>query len=228
MKRKSAPASDRTRTGESAGDGGPLPPPRSDGAVGEPTPRAALGTALSALLELRGAGVVQLDARGRIVAANDTARALLRSGDGLSDASGALHAWSPADEADLQRVVAGAIGHFASAGVGGTTALLRPSLRPRLVVHVTPVGSALADLRPTREAALVLIVDPARRARVDPALVARALDLTPAESHVAVMLADGHSVRDIAAATGRRPSTIRWHLLHVFNKTRVSGQAELV
>lgn len=189
----------------------------------------ALGASLTGLLEVRGAGVVQLDARGRIVAANDAARALLRDGDGLCDQGGMLRAWAPADDAALQRAVAGALGRVAGAPVaGGTTALLRPSLRPRLVVHVTPVGSAQADFRPWRIAALVLVVDPARRARVEPALVAQALDLTPAESQVAVMLAEGRSVGEIAAATGRKASTIRWHLLSIFNKTSLPGQVELV
>ena len=106
--------------------------------------------------------------------------------------------------------------------------LLRPSLKARLVVHVSPVNAGQLDFRPWRIAALVLIVDPALRVRADPGLVAQALNLTPAESHVAVMLADGKSVSDIAAATGRKESTIRWHMLHIFDKNAISRQVELV
>ena len=64
--------------------------------------------------------------------------------------------------------------------------------------------------------------------RVDPRLVAEILGLAPAESQVAVLLAVGRTVRDIALATGRSVSTVRWHMKHVFDKARVSRQAELV
>ena len=57
-------------------------------------------------------------------------------------------------------------------------------------------------------AALLLIVDPAA-VRVEPEAVAAAHDLTRAESRVAAALAEGMSVRDIAAASGRAESTVR-------------------
>ena len=188
----------------------------------------ALGTSLGALLDIRTAGVVQLDGRGRIVAMNDFARGLLRGRDGLTDREGALRAWSPDEDAVLQKLVGRGLGSLYGQGESGSTVLSRPSLRPRLVVHVTPVGSGEPDFRAWRVAALVLVVDPARRARVDPELVAQALGLTPAESHVAVMLAEGRSVRDIAVATGRKDSTVRWHMLHIFSKNGISRQVELV
>ena len=58
--------------------------------------------------------------------------------------------------------------------------------------------------------------------------MARALNLTPAESQLAVMLAEGTSVGEVAAATGRKASTVRWHPLHIFNKNAISHQVELV
>ena len=187
-----------------------------------------LGTTVAGLLDVGKIGVIQLDGRGQIVAVNDLARAVLRRGDGLRDERGALHAWSPADDEGFQTVLARALGHFETQGAGGAMALVRPSLRPRLVVHVSPVGRAKLEFRPWGVAALVLIVDPARRIRVDPALVAAALDLTPAETHVAIMLADGKTVREVAAATGRKESTVRWHMLHIFSKNRIKRQVDLV
>ena len=44
-----------------------------------------MGASLAKLLDTTGLGIVQLDGRGRIVAANDRARDLLRTGDGLYD-----------------------------------------------------------------------------------------------------------------------------------------------
>ena len=154
------------------------------------------------------------------MAVNDFARAVLRRGDGLRDERGALHAWPPADDEGFQNVLARALGHFETQGAGGAMALVRPSLRPRLVVHVSPVGRAKLEFRPWGVAALVPIVDPA--------LVEAALDLTPAETHVAIMLADGKTVREVAVATRRKESTERWHMLHIFSKNRIKRQVDLV
>ena len=76
--------------------------------------------------------------------------------------------------------------------------------------------------------ALVLVVDPAARPRVDPAVAAEALGLTGMESRVAVLLAEGMTVRDVAAAMGRAESTIRSHVKHMFAKHGLSRQADLV
>ena len=59
-------------------------------------------------------------------------------------------------------------------------------------------------------------MDPASRIRIDPDMAADALGLTKMESRVAVLLAEGMSVREIAAATGRKESTIRTHVKHIF------------
>ena len=58
--------------------------------------------------------------------------------------------------------------------------------------------------------------------------MAESLDFTAAECHVAVSLAEGKTVRDIAAETGRKESTIYWHLRNIFDKHGISRQAELV
>ena len=42
------------------------------------------------------------------------------------------------------------------------------------------------------------------------------------------MLAEGHTLRGIAAATGRSTGTVRWHLRHIYEKNRISRQTELV
>ena len=77
-------------------------------------------------------------------------------------------------------------------------------------------------------AALVLLAEPARGAAVNPDLVAAVLGLTPTESRVAVMLAEGHSVREIAAAIQRKESTIRYHVKRIFAKQGLKRQADLV
>ena len=58
--------------------------------------------------------------------------------------------------------------------------------------------------------------------------MARTLKLTPAETRVAVWLAEGKSVRDIAVATGNTEGTIYWRLEKIYQKQSISRQADLV
>ena len=104
----------------------------------------------------------------------------------------------------------------------------RSGALPQLVLHVNPVGLHETDARVWPVAALVLVDHPAGRTRIDPAVAAAALDLTAMESRVAVLLAQGMSVREIVAATARKESTIRSHVKSMFAKHGLSRQAELV
>ena len=188
----------------------------------------ALGASMATLLDTTGLGIVQLDGRGRIVAANDRARDVIRTGEGLFDEDGFLHARSTEDDAQLQAVLARALPPFGVQGAAGSTMVSRPSPLPPLALQVNPVGRPQTDLRVWPVAALVLVADPARRTRIDPAVAAEALGLTGMESRVAVLLAEGMTVRDVAAAMGRGESTIRSHVKHMFAKHGLSRQADLV
>ena len=188
----------------------------------------ALGATLKELLDTTGLGIVQLDGRGRIVAANDRARDVLRTGSGLFDEGGLLYARAPEDNAELQGLLTRALPPFGAQGAGGSTLVRRSAAQPPLVVHVNPVGRQETDLRVWPVAALVVVVDPASGIGIDAGVAAAALGLTGMESQVAVLLAQGMSVREIAAATGRGESTIRSHVKHMFAKHRLSRQADLV
>ena len=188
----------------------------------------ALGATLEEMLDHTGLGFVQLDERGRIVAANDRARDVLRVGDGLLDDYGFLFACAPRDNDDLQALLSRALPYFGGQGTAGWTIVRRPGAQPPLVLHVSPVGRREAEFPVGQVAAVVLVVDPAGRAAIDPAVVAAVLDLTGMESRVAVLLAQGMSVRQIATATGRKESTIRSHVKHMFAKHGLSRQAQLV
>ena len=74
----------------------------------------------------------------------------------------------------------------------------------------------------------MLIVEPGRRHRIDPRLVAKTLNLTPTESQLAVWLAEGTSVREMADTTGHSQGTIYWHLKQIYRKQSISRQADLV
>ena len=173
-------------------------------------------------------GVLELDRRGRIMEGNDRARSILRHGDGLLDRNGMLRARAPADQVRLERLVGDALPASGAVAVSGSMVLRRSSVVPPFVVHVKPVGGPQPDHGARHVAALVLIVEPGRQHRIDPDLVATTLELTPAETRVAVWLAEGNSVGDMADATGHTKAAIYWHLQQIYQKHSISRQADLV
>ena len=86
----------------------------------------------------------------------------------------------------------------------------------------------LQDLDGHRTAALVLVVDPENRPRIDPARVASMLGPTPSEGRVAALLAEGRPVREIAATAGFSESYVRFLLKQAYRKQGLSGQVALV
>ena len=58
--------------------------------------------------------------------------------------------------------------------------------------------------------------------------MAAALGLTPAQSQVVALLAEGLSVREAAAATGRQANAVYFLLKQIYKKQGISRQADLV
>lgn len=189
----------------------------------------AVASSLAALLETARLSVFQLDADGRIVHASDPALELLRDRhSALRDRDGRLRALFPGDDARLQNLVARAVPSVPPPRAGGSMLVRRSALLAPLVVHLTPVVAGLGGGdRPRGVAVLVLVVDPLRRPRFPPALVARVLGLSPTEAEVAVLLAEGRTLRQIAEMNGRAYNTVRAHLQNIFAKLGVSRQLEL-
>ena len=188
----------------------------------------ALGATLTRLLDATGLGIIQLDGRGRIIEANDRAWNSLRTADSLFDEAGFLHARMPEDNAELQRLLGLALPPSGAHGAGGSMMVRRSSPLPPLVLHVNPVSRQETDLRVWPVTAFMLVVDPTSHTHIDPAVAAATLDLTAMESRVAVLLAEGMNVREVAAATGRKESTIRSHVKHMFRQAWPVAQADLV
>lgn len=106
---------------------------------------------------------------------------------------------------------------FRRDGSGAVLILVaRPIPWPTRLLHA-PAGLAIATL-----------VDPTHRPAPATPLWREAFDLTPAEAELAALLMGGHSLESAAAARDCRPATLRVHLRHVFAKTGVSRQSDLV
>ena len=123
----------------------------------------ALESAAAGLLEYAGSGVIYLDSRGRIVQANDLARAILRAGEALSDRDGYLRAAFREDDDALQALLGRVLSRFGARRESGSLTVRRGVLPSRLVLHASPVGGGESGMRPSSVAALVLAIDPAAR-----------------------------------------------------------------
>jgi len=188
----------------------------------------ALAMSETALLDTTRIGVICLDRWGRIVEANDRAQDILRRGDGMTVRGGMLSPLIAADRTRLERLVAAAIPTSGAVAVSGSMQVHRVSLLPPLVVHVKPAGARQMDLRDQFVAALVLITEPGYTSRIDPALVAATLGLTPVESRIAAGVAEGRTVREIAKMMGHTERSTRWYLHQIYQKLGCSGQVDLV
>ena len=184
---------------------------------------------LAGLLDNSRIGVVQLDRGGRVLEANVPALAILRRGDGLSDRGGTLQASAPADRERLQELLRDALpGLWGEIPAAASMTLRRRSGGAPLGLHVSPVGDGEADFGARRVAALVLVVDPARRPRIDPTRVAAAFGLTRSEGRAAALLAEGRPVSEIVAVTGWQAGYVRQVLKRIYKKQGVSGQVAVV
>ena len=181
---------------------------------------------VSALLEDTPLGAIFLDRRGDIASVNRTARRLLSAKDGIYQWRGTLRATVPREDERLGKLVAGALPRIGHVPSGGYLSIARSVGLP-LIAHVHPVTPGRADFGAERVAALVLIRDPDAN-RFDPELVSDVLGLTAAETRVAVLLARGRSVREIARELDRTENTVRWTLKNVLSKTNSARQADLV
>ena len=188
----------------------------------------ALNASLSGLLDDTRFGVVYLDRHGGIIEVNDRVRDLLRRGAGLFEQDGHLRARLPADDARLEELLRDALPRFGSQPTGGSMTVFRWPSRSRQVVHVVPVGDRQNHFGIGLVAAMVLVVEPGGPAHLDEELVGSALGLTATESQVAVALAMGKSVSEIAEDKGQKVSTARFHVKRIHTKLGLTRQADLI
>ena len=181
-------------------------------------------TLAEALVDQRQVGLVSLNSSGAIVGSNARGREILREEEGgLFERDGKLRAQRPADAEALERLVVPAVGGEMGSGAGGfATVRAWPNRRP-LTVYVNQ-----ANASNTGVAAIVVMLDPWRRIRPRPEQVAKSLGLTPAESRVAVSLAEGLTIREIADSTNRRVVSVRSLVQQALSRTWTSRQADLV
>jgi DNA-binding CsgD family transcriptional regulator len=200
---------------------------------GSPSPllsAVALGDIAAALqygLELMGRGAVLADVDASACLANRIAMQLLRSGNGLSLASGVV----VADRASDTRVLTALLREAIESGAEPTDSPLRIPRKnglSDLIVHIAP-GPAL-KVSPAKDGrtALMTITDPEQCVRVNEQDLTRLYGLTRGEAALAHLILQGKSVDDAANDLFISAHTARTHLKRIFLKTDTHRQPELV
>ncbi|MFC7516795.1 helix-turn-helix transcriptional regulator [Herbaspirillum sp. GCM10030257] len=175
-------------------------------------------------------GTVILDENGHILQTNRMADTILQVGDGMRILNNMPHATHPADNRELQRLIKSALEGQGNARASLIDALsiTRSSGRRNLgiVVHSVPPNEWSERVR--RPAAVLYIRDPEQKAQAPHDIVRQLFNFTPAETNLAMLLADGLPLEEAALELGIRRNTARAHLRAIFSKTDVTRQTELV
>jgi DNA-binding CsgD family transcriptional regulator len=183
---------------------------------------------LQTAVDMASSGLVLLGSKSEILSVNRVAASFISRNDGLIGTKGGLRAGTPSESAELERLVAAAVSTAEGKGLvgGGGVLISRRDANP-LQVLIVPAPAAKFDLNRSVRA-VAFITDPDQRVRPRSEILSSLFRLTSAESRLALLLADGKSLSEIAQALGVSRNTLKTQLTSIYHKTGTSRQAQLV
>lgn len=167
------------------------------------------------------AGVILLDASGKIVRMNRSANDLILEADGLYASSGSLSAASMSETIALQRIIAANV-RGSALDSPPQVVVSRPTGAPSLTVIAAPLPMTRGD-----GGVMLLISDPRRLSSSERQLRA-SYGFTAAEADITLRLLSGATLREIADERRNSLHTIRSHVKRILYKTNARTQADLV
>ena len=183
----------------------------------------------AATLDTLSSRVILVGREGRIVTANNTAKAMLADQDPVACKNDRLVLRGEAAHAALHAALSLAADNEADLGRRGIgiPASWRDG-RP-CVLHLLPLNRGVYRAGLVPEAVAAVFIAPALGPPPLPAdAVAALFDLTPAETRVFCSIVGGNSLSETARHLGVSEGTAKTHLLRLFNKTNTHRQTELV
>jgi DNA-binding CsgD family transcriptional regulator len=168
---------------------------------------------------------VAADAGARVVRMNQAMEDVLHTGDVMQLVSGRLAATTPAQTANLQRLIRQASG--AEGAIRGGSIIINARQGSRHAVAVMPLSRhATLIEKPQTPLALVTLSSLDQPNRPNRHL-SELFGLTQAEAALAASVAAGRRLDDVAQERGVRISTLRTQMRAVFSKTGAKRQADL-
>jgi DNA-binding CsgD family transcriptional regulator len=190
--------------------------------------RTIEGTRMAEALDALRCAVMLTNELGAILHANRAAEHMLRGGGPIENAQGVLQATAPSAASELRSAITLAACNEAGIGKTGLAIRLTEPDVPPVFAHVLPLtGSDFRTrLQPAAVAAVFIGAPPDAQDGAD--ALAAAFGLTPAETKVLASLFAGRTLAATAATLGIAGTTAKTHLEHIFLKTAVTRQAELM
>jgi DNA-binding CsgD family transcriptional regulator len=183
--------------------------------------------AAAGLLRRLSFGVLFVDAGGLVTSLNQAAERIIEAADGLTLQEGILTPARAFEQAKLSQALA-EIARHPSAG-GHSFIIGRPARRLGYAILIMPLsteqGVIVGAGLPT---AMILVTDFDLRPQIGTGMLNELFGFTEAQARLATALAQGKTLRQIAAETGQALPTLRAHLSAMFEKTGVKRQADII
>lgn len=186
---------------------------------------------LSETLDLITTGVILVDDTGRLLHTNAAATKLLDASLALRRDGDCLSANNPNAAKQIRNAVVRATdGGAAALGSTGIALSIPAADGAELGLWFLPLDTGLRrDLAAPFSAKVAIFVrDPADNSSFPGELFVQRYNITPAECRFMMMLVQGMSTKEAADAVGIAETTARTHLQHLFAKTGVQRQADLI
>jgi DNA-binding CsgD family transcriptional regulator len=191
--------------------------------------QAVAASTFASALDAFAAAVILVDEHLGIVHANARGTGMLAARDPLRSDQGGLRLPSTVATDALRTAIALSSRNEIELGRRGMSIPIRCADGTPCVAHVLPLRrkqlrKGLLD----RVIAAVFIAPAVSPPRLPADALALLYDLTPAEVRVFELIADGKTPTESSVALGIAPSTVKTHLLRLFEKTGCNRQADLV
>lgn len=186
---------------------------------------------VSAALDRAPWGIVVTDENGAILELNAAADTLLRRGDAIRARHNKIEATAVERANELHRLIhdAAAAAGGAASMPGGFIQIERAGTTGTLTVLVAPLRQATQTIGFKASARVILFIADSEQQSLAPSSVLGQLyGLTPSEAAVALAIAAGKTMEEIAELNRVSRNTIRVQTQSVLSKTGVRRQAELV
>jgi DNA-binding CsgD family transcriptional regulator len=192
--------------------------------------KTAEAASLADTLDGISAGMLLVDATGRIVHTNVAGHVMLSAADVVHTKGGRLEVNDPQDDKMLADTFATAGNGDAALGTRGISVPLVARDGERYVAHVLPLTSGARRQAGTSYAAVAALF--VHKAALDapspPEAIAKAYRLTPMELRVLLAIVEVGGVPEVAEALGVAGTTVKSHLGRTYQKTGAKRQADLV
>ena len=171
-----------------------------------------------------------LDEQSRVLNTNSLARELLAENDGLALTDDRLSLGTRTENERLQEIVGATISAQLADATSMASALrvARPSGHPDLGLVIRPVPASEWAKGQASPCVAIFISDPHHQENASTQMLTELFQLTPAEANLAIKLARGLSLAEVAEQQSVSQHTTRAQLKSIFAKTGATRQAELV